>query len=114
MLFINPGFPAQRNQAKILGLREVAFDIHDYRGKKLEAKLEELLSRGDITGILYSNPNNPAWTNLTEEELEIIAAWPRATMRSWWRITHIAAWTSGSTTARRRASVYPYGGTLHR
>ncbi len=72
LLFINPGFPAQRNQAKILGLEEVSFDIHDYRGKKLEAKLEELLSRGNITGILYSNPNNPAWTNLTEEELEII------------------------------------------
>ncbi len=25
-----------------------------------------------MTGILYSNPNNPAWTNLTEKELEII------------------------------------------
>lgn len=26
MLYINPGFPAQRNQAKILGLKEAAFD----------------------------------------------------------------------------------------
>lgn len=72
MLFINPGFPAQRNQAKILGLKMEGFDIYPYRGKKLEAKLEELLSKGNITGIIYSNPNNPAWTNLTEEELEII------------------------------------------
>lgn len=72
MLFINPGFPAQRHQAKILGMNQVGFDLYEYRGKKLEAKLEEYLSKGNITGILYCNPNNPAWTNLTEEELEII------------------------------------------
>lgn len=72
MLFINPGFPAQRNQAKLLGLNEVSFDLYDYRGPKLEAKLEEVLSKGNITAMLYSNPNNPAWTNFTEEELEII------------------------------------------
>lgn len=72
MLFINPGFPAQRHQAKVLGIPQVSFDIYDYRGKALEPKLEEVLSKGNITGLLYSNPNNPAWINLTEEELEII------------------------------------------
>lgn len=72
MLFINPGFPAQRNQAKVLGLNIASFDIYEYRGKKLEAKLEEMMKDGNITGLIYSNPNNPAWTNLTEEELEII------------------------------------------
>lgn len=72
MLFINPGFPAQRHQAKVLGLKEASFDIYSYRGKKLEEKLESMLKEGNITGILYNNPNNPAWTNLTEEELEII------------------------------------------
>lgn len=72
MLFINPGFPAQRHQAKVLGLKSVSFDLHDFRGKRLEGKLEEMLSKGNITGIIYSNPNNPAWTNLTEEELSII------------------------------------------
>ncbi|MDE5791858.1 MAG: pyridoxal phosphate-dependent aminotransferase [Muribaculaceae bacterium] len=72
MLFLNPGFPAQRNQAKLLGLKEEAFDIYSYRGKKLEEKLESILSKGNVTGMIYSNPNNPAWTNLTEEELEII------------------------------------------
>lgn len=72
MLFINPGFPAQRNQAKLIGLKELSFDIYEYRGKKLEAKLEEMMANDDVTGIIYSNPNNPAWTNLTEEELEII------------------------------------------
>lgn len=72
MLFINPGFPATRNQAKIIGLNMEQFDIYAYRGAKLEEKLEGILSKGNITGIVYSNPNNPAWTNLTEEELEII------------------------------------------
>lgn len=72
VLFINPGFPATHNQAKILGLNDVSFDIYEYRGKKLEDKLESILSKGNITALIYSNPNNPAWTNLTEEELEII------------------------------------------
>lgn len=72
MLFINPGFPAQRNQAKILGMKTAEFDIYDYRGDRLEAKLESLMKEGNITGMIYSNPNNPAWTNLTEQELEII------------------------------------------
>lgn len=72
ILFFNPGFPAQRHQAKVLGLGIEQFDIYDYRGKALEEKLEELLSKGNVTGMLFSNPNNPAWINLTEEELEII------------------------------------------
>ncbi len=72
MLFLNPGFPAQKNQAKLLGVKEAEFDIYSYRGAALEAKLESILKEGNITGMIYSNPNNPAWTNLTEEELEII------------------------------------------
>lgn len=72
ILFFNPGFPAQRHQAKVLGIGIEQFDIYDYRGKALEAKLEELLSKGNVTGMLFSNPNNPSWINLTEEELEII------------------------------------------
>lgn len=72
LLLINPGFPAQRHQAKLLGMRTQAFDIYNYRGKALEKKLEEELSSGRVTAMIYSNPNNPAWTNLTEEELEII------------------------------------------
>lgn len=74
MLFLNPGFPAHITQAKVLGIKSEQFDIYQYRGKALEAKLESILSKGNITGLLYSNPNNPAWTNLTEEELEIIGS----------------------------------------
>ena len=39
IVFINPGFPATHNQAKILGLKDESFDIYEYRGKKLEDKL---------------------------------------------------------------------------
>lgn len=72
MLFLNPGFPAQRTQAHVLGMRQESFDIYEFRGKKLEEKLESYFSTGRITALIYSNPNNPAWTNLTDEELEII------------------------------------------
>ncbi len=72
ILFINPGFPAQRSQAHLLGLRIQSFDIYDYRGSRLSAKLEEELSSGRVAGILYCNPNNPAWINLTEDELKIL------------------------------------------
>lgn len=72
LLMLFPGFPAQRHQAKLLGLNLEGFDIYNYRGEKLEAKLEEYFKTGRITAMIYSNPNNPAWTNLTDEELEII------------------------------------------
>ena len=72
ILFFNPGFPAQRHQAKVLGLGIEQFDIYNYRGKALEEKLELILSKGNVTAMLFSNPNNPAWINLTDEELEII------------------------------------------
>ena len=48
------------------------FDIHDFRGEALRAKLESFLTKGDIAAIVYSNPNNPAWICLEEEELKII------------------------------------------
>lgn len=72
ILIFNPGFPAQKHQAKMLGLNCVEFDIYDYRGEKLREKLEELLSSGNVTAMIYSNPNNPCWSNFTEEELKFI------------------------------------------
>lgn len=72
ILIVNPGFPAQRHQAKILDMEIAEFDIYDYRGSALRDKLEEIFSTGRVTAMVYSNPNNPAWTNFTEEELQII------------------------------------------
>lgn len=71
-LFIDPGFPVQKQQVKMLGHDYYSFDIYDFRGKKLREKLESYLKTGRISSLLYSNPNNPAWICLNEEELEII------------------------------------------
>ena len=73
VLFIDPGFPIQKSQLRILGIGWKEFDIYPYRGAaRLEPKLEELLASGDIAAIVYSNPNNPAWICLEDEELEVI------------------------------------------
>ncbi len=72
VLFIDPGFPIQKSQLRVIGAEWVEFDIYNYRGEALRAKLEEMLSAGDIAAIVYSNPNNPAWICLEEEELKII------------------------------------------
>ena len=72
VLFIDPGFPIQKSQLRILGIRWKLFDIHDFRGQALRDKMEGYLKDGDIAAIVYSNPNNPAWICLEEEELKII------------------------------------------
>jgi Aspartate/tyrosine/aromatic aminotransferase len=71
-LFIDPGFPVQKQQVKMLGHDYCSFDIYNYRGKKLKEKLESHLKSGKISSLLFSNPNNPSWICLTEEELAII------------------------------------------
>ena len=72
VLFIDPGFPIQKSQLRVIGAQWKEFDIYGYRGAALREKLEEMLSEGDVTAIVYSNPNNPAWICLEEEELAII------------------------------------------
>lgn len=72
VLFIDPGFPIQKSQLRIIGTQWVEFDIYHYRGEALRAKLESMLLAGDIAAIVYSNPNNPAWIALEESELKII------------------------------------------
>jgi aspartate/methionine/tyrosine aminotransferase len=72
ILFIDPGFPVQKQQATVLGHKCLSFDVYDFRGDKLRAKLENYLATGAISCVIYSNPNNPAWFCLQEEELRII------------------------------------------
>lgn len=71
-LFIDPGFPVQRQQIRMLGQECKSFDVYNYRGEKLEAKLESFLKSGKVSTILYSNPNNPSWICFNEDELKII------------------------------------------
>jgi len=71
-LFIDPGFPVQRQQIRMLGQECRTFDVYNYRGPRLEEKLESYLKTGKVSTILYSNPNNPSWICFDEDELKII------------------------------------------
>lgn len=72
VLFIDPGFPVQKMQLQVQGVKYETFDVYDYRGEKLGAKLESYLGKGNICAIVYSNPNNPSWICLNEDELKTI------------------------------------------
>jgi aspartate/methionine/tyrosine aminotransferase len=71
-LFLDPGFPVQKQQCLVLGHNYGSIDLYDYRGDRLKPRIEEEIIRGKYSSILYSNPNNPAWICLREEELKAI------------------------------------------
>lgn len=72
ILFIDPGFPVQKQQCVVMGAGYETFDVYEYRGEKLGPKLESYLEKGDVAAIIYSNPNNPTWVCLNEDELKTI------------------------------------------
>lgn len=72
ILFIDPGFPVQKQQIAVMGYRYASFDVYEHRGEKLAEILEKYLSQGNIAALVYSNPNNPAWFCLTDNELNTI------------------------------------------
>ncbi len=72
VLFIDPGFPVQKMQLQVMGVKYETFDVYDFRGDKLGPKVESYLRQGNICAIVYSNPNNPAWICLNEQELQAI------------------------------------------
>ena len=72
VLFIDPGFPVQKMQLKVMGVKFETFDVYDFRGEKLGPKLESYLKKGNICAIVYSNPNNPSWICFNDEELKTI------------------------------------------
>ena len=72
VLFIDPGFPVQKMQLQVQGVKYETFDVYDYRGEKFRGKLESYLSKGNICAIVYSNPNNPSWICFNDDELKII------------------------------------------
>lgn len=72
VLFIDPGFPIQKSQLLVLGVKHEQFDIYEFRGEKFREKVESYLEKGNICTIVYSNPNNPAWFCLTDAELKIL------------------------------------------
>ncbi len=72
VIYLNPGFPSHYVQANVLGLETRSFDLYDCRGEAMRERLETLMSDGKVCAIVYSNPNNPSWVCLAEEELRII------------------------------------------
>ena len=48
ILFIDPGFPVQKQQLVVMGQKYETFDVYDYRGCKLKEKLESYLKKGNI------------------------------------------------------------------
>ena len=70
VVYLNPGFPSHYVQAKVLGFKTRMFDLYDFRGDKFRGKIEEVFGDGRVAAIVYSNPNNPSWVCLTEDELK--------------------------------------------
>lgn len=74
VLFIDPGFPVQKMQLQVPGTKYETFDVYNFRGEKLGPKLESYLTNGNICAIVYSNPNNPSWICMTDDELRTIGS----------------------------------------
>lgn len=74
VLFIDPGFPVQKMQLQVQGTKYETFDVYNFRGEKLGPKLESYLAHGNICAIVYSNPNNPSWICMTDNELRTIGS----------------------------------------
>ncbi|MDP2360228.1 MAG: pyridoxal phosphate-dependent aminotransferase [bacterium] len=73
VLFLDPGFPVNKMQARFFGLKSDSIDFYDHRGARLIKAVDERLARGDVGAVIWSSPNNPAWICLTQEELDGLA-----------------------------------------
>jgi len=73
ILFLDPGFPVNKLQAKSWELGTVSLDLKDFRGDALAAEVDRLCQTHAIGGCLWSSPNNPSWVVLTESELKALA-----------------------------------------
>ncbi len=72
ILFLDPGFPVHKQQCNVIGIKHRSLDVYNYRGEKLREPLEAILKEGNISCLMYSNPNNPSWICFTDTELRII------------------------------------------
>ncbi len=69
VLFLEPGFPVNKRQVKLLGIESDSIDFYDHRGPALIEAIERRAQQGDLCAIIWSSPNNPCWIVLNEEEL---------------------------------------------
>lgn len=74
VLFLYPGFPVQQTQCEVVGLKYAGLDVYGRRGAALLQAIEDVVSKGNVCSIVYSNPNNPSWVCFDEEELKGIGS----------------------------------------
>ena len=73
ILYIDPGFSVQKMQAAVIGANTCSFDVAECRGAEaLRQHLEPILAEGRVCCLIYSNPNNPSWMCLKDDELQVI------------------------------------------
>jgi len=70
VLCLEPGFPVNKLQLRLMGVPSDGIDLYHYRGDALVQAVDERARRGDLCGLLWSSPNNPTWVVLKEQELE--------------------------------------------
>jgi aspartate/methionine/tyrosine aminotransferase len=73
VLCLEPGFPVNKLQIRLLGLERSTIDFYDHRGDALLRAIDARARRGDLCAVLWSSPNNPSWIVLDEHELEGLA-----------------------------------------
>lgn len=70
VVYLHPGFPSHFVQARVLGLKTRSLDLHDCRGDRFRDRMKDLFRDGKVSAVVYSNPNNPSWVCLDEDELK--------------------------------------------
>ena len=73
ILVLEPSFSANKKQMAILEIPWKGVEVAELRGPHFRERLQETMSDDDYAAIIYSNPNNPSWMCLSEEELQVIA-----------------------------------------
>ena len=73
ILVLEPSFSANKQQMAILGTPWKGVEVTELRAAGMEEALRRELAGGEFAAIVYSNPNNPSWMCLTDEELAVIA-----------------------------------------
>lgn len=74
VLVLEPSFSANKKQMAILEVPWKGVEVAELRGPGFRERLREVTSDDSYAAIIYSNPNNPSWMCLSEEELQDIAA----------------------------------------
>jgi len=73
ILVLEPSFSANKKQMQILGLPWKGVEVAELRGPSFRDRLRDAMSDDDYAAIIYSNPNNPSWMCISDDELRCIA-----------------------------------------